>query len=541
MARTAALVQEVRGWRLLRACVWHFAVCYTALWLWAILRSPSVLLMPWRWLGLTFSLSKGFLLVCSAAPQLGSILSESAVMVVHEPAPLYATRFSAKLPLQLSLGVSKVGARLIGVAGLAATGALIAAQAAAAATFFAFDCRLQNGGFQTVQEFVWSLGYGVVLSCTYCVHLYSTSRDVLRFPPIQRHRYFRIKQSLPEALRTAVLVSAVATGLQLLATLMLPQLAASFSFANLWTAALGSVGLTFCWAAGHNVLHVVSTDRLVFDSRDEDPPSLVVEALKDTQEPLLRSLALLDLCTQAEVPAQDWRRAALFADEAGAAWQAVGAACVAQVQAAVAAAGDALTPQAAARAQPGAGGAGQGGGGPTAAARWNVLPQGVKSVGGPISRQQADAMWLMRSQGQATRWAVRTLGAVASASASEDVYGVLQLCRPSLGDVTVTLASLLLVLQQYLRHSYSLPLRQLALGVGTSEPERDLCTGALSSQGVDPVAYQLQDAAQSALYRICTTFGPAILTAVRDAGVKPQHGSMSDVQALIKGFLAFQE
>ena len=70
-------------------------------------------------------------------------------------------------------------------------------------------------------------------------------------------------------------------------------------------------------------------------------------------------------------------------------------------------------------------------------------------------RKQDVAAWVIRSRLQNVTHAVNALTGFATASLSEDRYGILQLTDPTLGTVVQAILSLQLVLERHLRSTAS--------------------------------------------------------------------------------------
>lgn len=242
----------------------------------------------------------------------------------------------------------------------------------------------------------------------------SRNTDVLVFPSIQRHRYFRIKQRLPWAAGRALQLASVAFAAAMLTCATAGQLGGSSGTRRLLrlaaapapavAALLAGALCAFGWLAGAAVLEVVLTERLRPDDYcDRDVLGAMAACLSGGKGPLMRDLALhdLSLLATADVSAAAWRRQEVWADESGERWKPLGDACLAQLAVVQHAAAAALPQGAAPAAARGATSAATGGQGQ--ARRWNVLPAVSVRGGLGVNRPQAEALLTLRASYQARR------------------------------------------------------------------------------------------------------------------------------------------
>ena len=97
------------------------------------------------------------------------------------------------------------------------------------------------------------------------------SKDVLRFPPIQRHRYYRLKQAFFPACFNAARMAAAS----LVACLAVPTLAGGwwlwgFSLRTVGALAWGGTLCALCWLLGSAALEAVMTERLRPDDYSDE-------------------------------------------------------------------------------------------------------------------------------------------------------------------------------------------------------------------------------------------------------------------------------
>lgn len=247
-----------------------------------------------------------------------------------------------------------------------------------------------------------------------------------------------------------------------------------------WRAGLLCV---YGWAAGGHVLEVVFTEAVALAADDDPAPTAPVLAALQHKDPVVqvrcvdntracRSPAVRAVPTQVlhatsphmPTPAlpthhcsQDWvlrdlvcvaegaagagaRRAAMFADETGAAgWVPLSRYCLAELADFVAVMAGAL-PSVAGAAASGSG------------VRWNVLQLTAGGARAASQRQDA-AMWHLRARHGRLVLCMRVLAGLAAAGLAQDRYGLLQLAQPNLGDVLVALLGVVSVLSAYVKHA----------------------------------------------------------------------------------------
>jgi hypothetical protein len=141
------------------------------------------------------------------------------------------------------------------------------------------------------------------------------SQDVLAFPSVQRHRYFRLKQRLPAAaaraatLAPAALAAAAATAALRAHALGSPMAAAlPLSAGGAVAALLAGFLCTFCWLAASATVEVVFSERMRPDDYSQrDELGAMAASLSGKKGGFMQALALHDaryrLCT-AVMPAQ---------------------------------------------------------------------------------------------------------------------------------------------------------------------------------------------------------------------------------------------
>ena len=140
------------------------------------------------------------------------------------------------------------------------------------------------------------------------------SQDVLLFPSVQRHRYFRIKQRLPGAAAQAAKLTAAAFSGAAATTLLRGGGTAGWplSLPGAAGALLGGSLCVFCWLIGSSALEVVFTERLRPDDySDRDALAAMSACLGGKKGDLMQGLALHDArCAAGLKSADDWRQQA---------------------------------------------------------------------------------------------------------------------------------------------------------------------------------------------------------------------------------------
>ncbi|KAG2498083.1 hypothetical protein HYH03_003841 [Edaphochlamys debaryana] len=394
----------------------------------------------------------------------------------------------------------------------------------------------------------WSLWFGVLLGVCYSCSYLIRGLDVLAYPPLQRHRWFRIKERVPAVVASAFTTTAAALAVALLlrqSLLLQPRLLYGWAVAGGLCAA--------SWGLGAALMQIVFSERLhVARAGDPDPNGPLLAELSSGNT-LMQDLALLDLALTAEAstPEARWRRGAVFADESGrAAWSPLVAYLLGELRdftAALAAALPSAAAEAAAAARPGSGPAGPCA---PASARWNVLRMSPSTGLRAVSREQDLAAWNLRSKYYRIGWCVRGLaGLLVAAQAGEDRYGVALLCSPALPEVLQGLLSAVLALQSYTKFVAATRSRQLgALERGARQLGLvgGFVAGRITNVTLQPaeeVAFAVEGVARNAVNRLALAYGDRLREAfVREAPpTKPPYGSPSELASLLTSVLACQQ
>ncbi|KAG2433562.1 hypothetical protein HYH02_012679 [Chlamydomonas schloesseri] len=535
---SAATEPPALTWKLIGAAVWHAAAIGAANFGFALLAMPpslgSVLYRPSGIL--THMLLYGL--------QLASLIGHRAVLASNEFTPVTFPKLGIHGRTWISLFLTRVVVRGRTWSHVTATAMFFGLNALTGVAYCALYARLKVGPAATSP---WSLWFGVLLGVCYSISYLIRGCDVLSYPVLQRHRWFRLKERIPLAVLTAIHTAAAALGLALLlrqSLLLHPRLLYG------WGVAAGLCSL--CWALGGSLLQLVFTERLQLarpGDADANSPLLAELASSNT---IMQDLALLDLALTMEGQGGDaaFRRAAIFADESGrAAWGPVAALMLGEVRdftAALAAALPSAAAEAAALSRPGASAAAGGAAGGAAAVRWNVLRMSPSTGLRVISREQDLAAWNVRAKYYRIGWCLRGLcGLTVAAQRGEDRFGVVLLCEPALPDIALALLSVVLVLQHYTkfvtatRSRHSSTLERLARQVGLMSTSISGRVTNVTLQPVDEVAFALEGMAHNAINRLALAYGDKLKECVlREARTKPAYGSPTELAALLTFVLA---
>eukprot|EP00897_Mesotaenium_endlicherianum_P010704 jgi/Mesen1/9662/ME000671S09023 len=264
----------------------------------------------------------------------------------------------------------------------------------------------------------------------------------------QRAFFFRVKLGFPQAAHAALRLS-------LLFALLLRGISAAASFfpstrlahaggarcPGLLQAFHATTLLVFCWEMGSYLLEVVLTERCVFapplgsTAADTSPSDMLLAALAFTgrKAPVIRHLALMDLCHVAEETASSWRRAALFEETGGAAtYSRVVGLCTGHLDALTVGIQEAMRGPSAQQ-QPLAG---------------DLTRVQMLGPGGPPSMKESltpGAVQPVFRHYQACAWSARAAAALTGASRTEDQYGTAQLAGCNASVVSSLLSALLAV------------------------------------------------------------------------------------------------
>ncbi|GBF92322.1 hypothetical protein Rsub_05524 [Raphidocelis subcapitata] len=539
---------ELVTWKFVGAAVWHTGTFALGAALWHLAAAPGSQL-PRRALSpagvlAAAALYATSLLVLAAQRRL---LSSTDVPPVHAP----------RLGLHGRGWPSLLAARCC-LRGRTARAALEAlALYAACALSGAVGVRGLAGGGKGGGSPSWLLWYGVALGLAYAVGYLVRAKNVLSYPIVQRPRYYRVKQRLRAAARSAVALPTAALAAALAAPALLPPswrgggpppLPGLAAAAAAWRA--GAL-CAFVWTMAAHVLEVVFTEPVAFGGEGAPDATRALLAALRHPDPLIQDWALADLAAVAEgAPGAAARLASVFSDETGATgWVPLVRLCLQEV-------GDLNAVLSAGRAAPPAAG---GAGGGAAGVRWNAaLRPGGGGGGGAAAaprREEVLAEWHARSRFYRAAWCLRALSGLAAASLSRDSFGVAQLSSPGLGDAAVGLLSAVAVLTAHVKAAAAAsalrrpppaappplaPLLRLAGGGAAAAAPR----AGLSAAAVDPAAAALLDVAKTAAYRVTTTFGPVLRGPVREAAAaaaKAGAAGAAGAVEVLEGLLKLEE
>jgi nucleoporin NDC1 len=374
------------------------------------------------------------------------------------------------------------------------------------------------------------LWQSLALALLYQLHIIYYSRDILAFPSIQRHRYFRIKQQLPSTLpHAAVLaISSYILGsvLSIVAGGGAPNLATAFHLITTSTLCL------LCWLIGTITFEVVFTERLRPDDYGTRDCLKAMELCLDARKGvIMQDLALFDLSLVAtDVGRASWRREEIFADDSGARWRPLASNCMSILS-------QLAESMAVALPKKGSAAAGRRTSSSAAAAetKWNAIPLGLVK-GMPITqRQNLDALSAVACSYQRGKLAIRTLCDVVVASLTQDRFGVVQLVQPTLGDIVLQLLCTLLATQQLLK--------QVSPGSGGTtnrqqQPWRGSGDAPYTQSNAHAALHALHDELNTGLYHVTGAFGPALKEALVKATVVPPFGSPTEAGKLLDKFFS---
>jgi len=449
---------------------------------------------------------------------------------------------------------------------VAAMGTLLGGTAASAAVFVYSYPRMRSPQTLVPPSFTFSCVFGGALGLVYTLQHLLRCCDVLAFPFIHRHRYFRIRHSLPGALTASLQVTSLAL---LLAFVLKPSAAgAASSIGNgggsseghsiVWFGVVLSRHLSalltafhagslwvFGWLAGHAPLSIVLTE----------PPRLVqqCEGAQGAAETLLKALGsssstlqdhtLAEFAEIAEgtTAAHASRRADIFADETGRlGWTPLAGFLVEELRefaGTLGAALSAMTGENVAAAKSSAS--------RPPRVQWNVLSAAGAFGGAKVGKEQDRAAWSVRAKYYRVCFCLRALSGMTAASRAEDRFGVVLLCEPVLADVLASLLSTVLALQQYTKQESSfssrshpwLPrpiqrvVRLLGLPSHPTLQQPELC------------AHALEDVARTTTYRVVRTFGPSLVPLLKECRMPPAlpQATTNDLARLLQGMLSHQE
>lgn len=519
---------EVLVWRLAGAAVWQALAAALVYITYNVVKNPMIALSPLRALGSIFLFNNWISVVSLLLTLAPAAAAYTAVMCTVENAPKHRAGLKF-LPPQFAALLRKVIARASSPQAATWLGFFVGHVISALAFFYH---TLPSKINLTSYQMMWQ---SVALALVYQAHVIYYSRDILAFPSIQRHRYFRIKQQLPSTLPHAALLAMsgylLGSLLSILAGRGLPTIGAAFPLIT------SSMLCLLCWLVGTIAFEVVFTERLRPDDYGMTDCLKAMEICLDGRKGvLMQDFALFDLSLVAtDVGKASWRREEIFADDSGARWRPLASHCMGIIS---------HIAESMASALPKKGAGGGGGGGVTttssaaaaASTKWNAVPSAlVKSM--PINqRQNLDAVSAVSCKYQRGKLAIRTLCDVAVASLTEDRFGVVQLVQPTLGDIVLQLLSTLLATQQLLKQVGSNSAGRSFSG--QQQPWRGTGDTVYPKSDAHAALHAFHDELRTGLYHVTGAFGIALKEALVKATVVPPFGSTADVGNLLDTFFS---
>lgn len=142
---TDLIASSLQGWRLLGSSVWYCAGSVASLWIWTLIRHPSLWVLPWRLLAVTIRPITLACLTGASLPFCLAALSLQPVLHVHEPQPNYALRFRVKAPLGVTVALARLAGRLTTAPAITSAALCTALHALTGWLFAVFDTRLSLG------------------------------------------------------------------------------------------------------------------------------------------------------------------------------------------------------------------------------------------------------------------------------------------------------------------------------------------------------------------------------------------------------------
>ncbi|KAL4530082.1 hypothetical protein Ndes2526A_g04816 [Nannochloris sp. 'desiccata'] len=483
---------EVLVWRLAGAAVWQALAAALVYITYNVVKNPMIALSPLRALGSIFLFNNWISVVSLLLTLAPAAAAYTAVMCTVENAPKHRAGLKF-LPPQFAALLRKVIARASSPQAATWLGFFVGHVISALAFFYH---TLPSKINLTSYQMMWQ---SVALALVYQAHVIYYSRDILAFPSIQRHRYFRIKQQLPSTLPHAALLAMsgylLGSLLSILAGRGLPTIGAAFPLIT------SSMLCLLCWLVGTIAFEVVFTERLRPDDYGMTDCLKAMEICLDGRKGvLMQDFALFDLSLVAtDVGKASWRREEIFADDSGARWRPLASHCMGIISHIAESMASALPKK----------GAGGGGGG------------GVSAVSCKYQRGKL---------------AIRTLCDVAVASLTEDRFGVVQLVQPTLGDIVLQLLSTLLATQQLLKQVGSNSAGRSFSG--QQQPWRGTGDTVYPKSDAHAALHAFHDELRTGLYHVTGAFGIALKEALVKATVVPPFGSTADVGNLLDTFFS---
>lgn len=473
----------VLAWRLLGSAAWAFLVFITCSAIVLLPLHPLLLFHPYRLISNIFSLTSIIWLAAFVLANIPTFLTASAVITSQEPRiriviPRVLWSFAA--PINGLIG--KTSARIYSLSTCVSWLTHIVLHSISALLALMVFVTLDSTGGKVAFSVL--VKYSTFLGMIHTLVTIYFSLDVLYFPAIQRHRYFRAKQAVPWVMKHAFFIVlssflvCVLTGERFQVATWIPLFKAGMQCA-------------LCWQASAAALQIVMTERLKPDDySSRDSMKGMTACLQGARGGLMKSLALHDLVYVSSTRGRGaWRRGDIFLDESGDTWTPIATACIAEVNAII----SIISPPPSAKEEA-----------QKKTTKWNALPPIISASAVSATKQQLLLLSRMRLVYQDFRMAVLALSSLALASLQEDQFGVLQLTKPGLNEIALALLNTLKATRQVAESIAALPVQSMASlgpwhhGNGDRTPE-----------GI-PLA--LKDVLLTELHSLSEAFGPNLLS-----------------------------
>lgn len=292
----------------------------------------------------------------------------------------------------------------------------------------------------------------LALACdiVYHMHCIFWSRDVLVFPNVTKHRWYRWKDRLVPICQRMVPISVLSYFVYAMLMQLTGGAAAHDGSRAGWilSVVVYSSMLLLLWSLGDSMTDIIMSERLRIGDYDSKK---VLEAMQDCLDgkrgDLMQMLALYDLSL---IPSDGdtnkkamWRMREIFADDSGATWSRVASLCT-DILAGIIYEVEKLE-EISSKLKAASASSKAGSFQPT---KWNTIPTGGALKHSAIAADALECLLQVAGYHQSLVLSIRFLSDMAYVSVEEDTYGVLQLSEPSLGDIVFTLVRL----EQKIRH-----------------------------------------------------------------------------------------
>lgn len=434
----------VLRWRILGACACNAVSGFCMMFVISILWSIGSLFVPGMRGGVSIQSWSWWLMGVSLQASMVPATLAYVFMLLNCDRMVSMGTYDTYVPVFVASRLIKLAGRLSTADGCFRQGVSLGLRLISA--LFSLDICIKCLPLGGVSTFAKTVVLGIVCNVAYHMHCVFWSRDVLIFPNTTKYRWYRWKDRLAPISQRILPVSV----LSYLGYVTVMRLLGSGSnvsgFGEMVSVIVYASILILFWSLGDSMMDIVMTERPRLGDYDSKKVlEAIQECLNGKRGELMQLLALYDLSL---IPSDGdtnkmllWRRKEIFADDSGVTWSRMALFCtdilsgivnevekieeVASKLKAASVKNGSFNPK-----------------------KWNTIPVGPTLKNSGITTDALECLLQVAGLHQSIVLSIRFLSDMAYVSVEEDIYGILQLSEPSLGDIVY----LLIQLEQKIRH-----------------------------------------------------------------------------------------